>query len=293
MNKNTFIKQITIALGTLCVILGIIGIFVPLLPTTPFLLLAASLYLRSSPKLYKKLISNKIIGIYIYNYINNKSISKTSKIISLITLWLTISFSAFYFTSNIFIKILLFTIATGVSIHVLSLKSTRKSENRKTIREYKYLIKSLPVVLFFIMIFSFNKSYPKEITQIANNNEVGTINLCVKGFKNTEGNVIISLYNTKETFLDLSSAYKTITKTITDTNMCFTIKNISIGKYAASIIHDENKDGEMEQWLYIGPPKEGVGTSQKIAGFPSYNKSKFILDKNGISITIQVKYIGE
>ena len=62
------IKTILIILGTVSLILGVTGIFIPGLPTTPFLLLTAGLYLRSSKKLYKRLISNQYIGCYIDNY---------------------------------------------------------------------------------------------------------------------------------------------------------------------------------------------------------------------------------
>ncbi|MBW6479367.1 MAG: YbaN family protein, partial [Bacteroidales bacterium] len=60
------LKKILFAfLGTLSLILGVIGIFVPGLPTTPFLLLTAGLYMKSSERLYKLLISNKYLGPYI------------------------------------------------------------------------------------------------------------------------------------------------------------------------------------------------------------------------------------
>ena len=63
-----FYKVLLIILGTIFLGLGILGIFIPGLPTTPFLLLTAALYLRSSQRLYQKLISNKILGKYIQNY---------------------------------------------------------------------------------------------------------------------------------------------------------------------------------------------------------------------------------
>lgn len=76
------LKSVLILLGTLSLIAGIVGIFVPGLPTTPFLLLTAGLYIRSSQKLYERLISNRFIGSYISNYRKNKGMTLKSKVYS-------------------------------------------------------------------------------------------------------------------------------------------------------------------------------------------------------------------
>ena len=62
------IKFLLIFLGTISLILGITGIFVPGMPTTPFLLLTAGCYVKSSDKLYNYLIKNKLIGTYISDF---------------------------------------------------------------------------------------------------------------------------------------------------------------------------------------------------------------------------------
>ena len=70
-------KTLYIALGTLSLALGILGIFLPLLPTTPFLLLTAALYFKSSPRLYNWLLNQKHLGPYIRNFRENKAINGT------------------------------------------------------------------------------------------------------------------------------------------------------------------------------------------------------------------------
>ena len=75
-------KALYILFGTLSLILGIIGIFLPLLPTTPFLLLTAALYVRSSPRLYNWLLHQKYLGNYIRNFRENKAIPLRAKIVS-------------------------------------------------------------------------------------------------------------------------------------------------------------------------------------------------------------------
>ena len=76
----SLVKIILIVLGTLSLGIGIIGIVVPGLPTTPFLLLTAGLYVKSSDRLYQKLISNRYVGSYILEYQANKGMTKRAKL---------------------------------------------------------------------------------------------------------------------------------------------------------------------------------------------------------------------
>ncbi|MDX9697191.1 MAG: YbaN family protein [Bacteroidales bacterium] len=103
--------------------LGVIGIFVPLLPTTPFFLLSAALFLRSSKRLYNWLINHRYFGKYIKNYLFYKTISLKSKIISISLLWVFILFSIFFIVNHLLIKIVLLCIAIGVTWHILSFKT--------------------------------------------------------------------------------------------------------------------------------------------------------------------------
>ena len=116
-------KVILITIGSISLSLGIIGIFVPLLPTVPFLLLTASCYVRSSDRLYHWLLSHRYFGRIITDYRENKVIPLPAKITSLVLLWASISLSAFLFVSKTWVKILLLVIAIGVTIHILSYKS--------------------------------------------------------------------------------------------------------------------------------------------------------------------------
>ncbi len=104
--------------------LGILGIILPVLPTTPFFLLSAYLFLKSSQRLYRWLLTHRIFGRYIKNYIQNKSIGKEVKVFTLILLWATILFSVYCLMGIIWLQILLVTIAIAVTIHILRLKTT-------------------------------------------------------------------------------------------------------------------------------------------------------------------------
>ena len=118
-------KHIFIILGTLFVILGVMGIFLPVLPTTPFLLLAAACYVRGSDRFYRWLINNRILGTYINNYLEGKGMSIRSKVITLLLLWLTIGLTITVGIQNIIVRIILVIIAMGVTIYISRLK-TRK-----------------------------------------------------------------------------------------------------------------------------------------------------------------------
>lgn len=116
-------KYFYIVAGTICVGLGILGIFLPLLPTTPLLLLAAYLYARSSQKLYEKLITNRYLGNYIRNFINKKVIPLKAKAYAISLLWASMLLCIILGNFAVAIDILLFCIAVLASLHIASFRS--------------------------------------------------------------------------------------------------------------------------------------------------------------------------
>jgi uncharacterized membrane protein YbaN (DUF454 family) len=122
---SKFKKYLFITLGTISTALGIIGIFIPVLPTTPFLLLAAILYSRSSEKFLHWLYTNKLCGEYIKNYRDGKGIPLKQKIFSIMLLWLTIGSSAIFFIDSLWVRIMLGVIAIGVTTHLVRVKTYR------------------------------------------------------------------------------------------------------------------------------------------------------------------------
>ncbi len=107
--------------GTTSLILGIIGIVIPIFPTTPFLLLAAACYYRSSEKAYNWLLNNKLFGKIIRDYRAGKGLTFKVKAITIILLWITIIISII-FISILWVQILLIIIASLVSIHISLIK---------------------------------------------------------------------------------------------------------------------------------------------------------------------------
>jgi uncharacterized membrane protein YbaN (DUF454 family) len=116
-------KVFLITLGSIFLGLGILGIFLPLLPTTPFLLLTTACYAKSSKRLLRKLLANRLVGKYITEYQQNKGIRKSIKIYVLSLLWTTIILSIIFFADAIWLKILLGCVAVGVTIHISTFKT--------------------------------------------------------------------------------------------------------------------------------------------------------------------------
>lgn len=124
------VKHLMALAGFLSLALGILGIFLPLLPTTPFVLLAAWFFLRSSDRMYRYLISHKHFGPMIINFQVNKAIPVHAKVISLALMWGCILFSAFYVVHIWFVRIVLLITAICVSIHILSYKTLKKQKEK-------------------------------------------------------------------------------------------------------------------------------------------------------------------
>ncbi|KAA6347261.1 Inner membrane protein YbaN [termite gut metagenome] len=124
-NQWIYMKKLFTAFGFISLALGLVGIFIPLLPTTPFLLLSAWLFAKSSERWHRWLLQHKRLGKYIRQFQEDKSIPLRIKIIAVSMLWVTILFSVIVVVKTLWLKMLLLAITIGVSIHILSFK-TRK-----------------------------------------------------------------------------------------------------------------------------------------------------------------------
>ena len=115
--------------GTLFVALGILGMFLPVLPTTPFLLLAAICYARSSKRFYHWLLTNRWFGEYIRNYREGSGIPLKQKVLTISLLWLTIGYAAWFVVSPWWVKLILFGIAVGVTTHLIRIKTFKTGDS--------------------------------------------------------------------------------------------------------------------------------------------------------------------
>ncbi len=86
MVKSWFLRIFLVSIGSISLVLGVIGIAVPLLPTTPFLLLTTACFIRSSERLYSWLIKQPWLGTYIRKYRENRAMTRNAKLIMLVLL---------------------------------------------------------------------------------------------------------------------------------------------------------------------------------------------------------------
>lgn len=118
-------KAILIFAGTVCVGLGVLGMFLPLMPTTVFLLAAAYCYSRSSDRFHGWLLNNRLFGDYLNNYQAGRGISLRQKIVTTTMLWGSIGLSIWLLAASLWVNLLLIAIAVAITSHILWLKTYR------------------------------------------------------------------------------------------------------------------------------------------------------------------------
>ena len=118
-----------IIVGSVSLALGITGIFLPMLPTTPFLLLTAAVWVKASPRLYNWLLNHRLFGEYIRNFREHRAIPLRVKITSVSLVWLTIGYCIFAVVDKWWwAQALMALLATAISWHILSFATLRKEK---------------------------------------------------------------------------------------------------------------------------------------------------------------------
>ncbi|MDD2528972.1 MAG: YbaN family protein [Lentimicrobiaceae bacterium] len=127
-NKSGFRMKrwLLIIAGSISLIIGAIGVVVPLLPTTPFLLITSWCFVRSSPRLNARLNKNKIFGRYLRNYREKKGIDPHHRLVALFVLWITLGSSAWFAPHKWYIWLILLSVGIGVTIHLMKLKTIKE-----------------------------------------------------------------------------------------------------------------------------------------------------------------------
>lgn len=118
-------KILLTALGLLSLGLGVLGIFLPVLPTTPLLLLAAALFLRGNRNLYDWLMDHPELGPYIRNFMEHKAIPLRVKVISVSLVWITLINCAIFVAEHWAFRLFFILLATAITVHILSYKTMK------------------------------------------------------------------------------------------------------------------------------------------------------------------------
>ncbi|MFK3969381.1 YbaN family protein [Pseudomonas sp. NPDC087358] len=123
-SRSRLVRYLFQGIGWLSVALGVIGIFLPVLPTTPFLLLAAACFARSSPRFYQWLVTHPRLGPWIGDYLQGNGIPLKGKIYAIGLMWLSIGFSC-WLVPMIWARGFMLLSATLVTVYILRQKTLR------------------------------------------------------------------------------------------------------------------------------------------------------------------------
>ena len=118
-------RALFIVAGTVSIALGVIGIFVPLLPTVPFLLLAAYCYAKGSEKFYRWFINNRWFGKMIQDYNEGKGVPLMAKVFSVGFLWIAMGYAVIFVVDSEIIRAVAILVGVAVTIHLMMMKSHR------------------------------------------------------------------------------------------------------------------------------------------------------------------------
>lgn len=123
---SNFKRKIFLLLGFISVALGIIGAILPLMPSTVFFIMAAYFFSKSSKKFHHKLLSNKYVGNHIKNFYEKKGMPLRAKIISIFSLFITITISLIIIERTPFLVVILLSVAFAVSFYIISLNTIQE-----------------------------------------------------------------------------------------------------------------------------------------------------------------------
>jgi uncharacterized protein (DUF2141 family) len=129
---------------------------------------------------------------------------------------------------------------------------------------------------------------------LAGAQQAGSVSVKIDGFKGTEGVALVTLYDSPESWLKVPKALQVVRLKITGSSLQVELKGVKPGSYAVSVIHDENKNNELDmRWLPYPKPKEGSGASgdpDTKVGPPKWEAAKFEVGAGGANVNVTVKY---
>lgn len=123
-SNTATLRWMLFILGWTSLLLGCLGIFLPLLPTVPLLLLAAACFARSSERFYSWLLEHQRLGPIILPFLEGTGLPIRSKIRAIILVWISILLSAWFFTDAFWLRLLLLVIAGGVTAYLVKLPTS-------------------------------------------------------------------------------------------------------------------------------------------------------------------------
>jgi uncharacterized membrane protein YbaN (DUF454 family) len=127
--KSDVLRAVLIVAGWLSVVAGIAGVFLPLVPTVPFLLLAVACFARSSQRFHDWLVEHAYFGPLVRDYLNSGGIPRKAKVMALCMVWVSFPVSTLFFARVLWLKILLIATAVGITVYLVLLPAAKPENN--------------------------------------------------------------------------------------------------------------------------------------------------------------------
>ena len=125
--SGKMMRGVYIVVGTIALVIGAIGLFLPVIPTTPLVILAAACYYRGSDRLHNWILSSRWFGETVKNYQEGRGLTRDTKVRAISMMWAMILISAWFFVSNLFVRVAIICVAIGVTVYLVSLPTLEKN----------------------------------------------------------------------------------------------------------------------------------------------------------------------
>ncbi len=125
--SGKMMRGVYVVVGTIALVIGAIGIFLPVIPTTPLVILAAACYYRGSERLHAWILSSRRFGETIKNYQEGRGLTRDTKVRAISMMWASIIISAWFFVSNLFVRVAMIGVAIGVTVYLVRLPTMEKN----------------------------------------------------------------------------------------------------------------------------------------------------------------------
>ena len=125
--SGKMMRSIYIIVGTIALVIGAIGLFLPVIPTTPLVILAAACYYRGSNRLHNWILSSRWFGETVKNYQEGRGLTRDTKVRAISMMWAMILISAWFFVSNLFVRVAIICVAIGVTVYLIKLPTLEKN----------------------------------------------------------------------------------------------------------------------------------------------------------------------
>ncbi len=125
--SGKMMRGVYIVVGTIALVIGAIGLFLPVIPTTPLVILAAACYYRGSDRLHNWILSSRWFGETVKNYQEGRGLTRDTKVRAISMMWAMILISAWFFVSNLFVRVAIICVAIGVTVYLVRLPTLEKN----------------------------------------------------------------------------------------------------------------------------------------------------------------------